>query len=632
MKLFFLMSLIIFLVPRSKSNLIDNIWRSVQGSAMMHMSNVANELIRLYEKFIIKVDEEIWTLTDTPAEEYDFIVVGGGSAGSVVAARLSEIADWKICLLEAGVPETEYVDVPLLAVTFQGSIYDWSYTMEPQQNALWGLVDGRMPCPRGKALGGSSVLNFMIYSRGAKEDFDKWEELGNKGWSYKDVLPYFLKSEGAHNLGKADMDYHNTTGPLSVENTYRSSIVDAAIEGGAEIGLEYVDYNSPRSEIGVSPSQSTTRNGRRFSTGRAFLVPASSRSNLDIVIKALVTKIIINEETKQAQGVIYEKDGKTSVVLARKEVILCAGAINSPQLLMLSGIGPEHHLQKFGIPVIKDLPVGQGMLDHVCFYGTIFPVYFDWDQTWISYLTSLPKFVTKGEGPFATMGGVEGLGFIRTNVSSYSPNSPDVEFLLLRGYLGTDHGTFLRQAFRITDELYSYTYEPLENEPVWTIAPILLHPMSVGEVQLRSADPHDKPLIYGNYYSDKCNRDIKRMIEAIRYIEKFLDTKAFRSNGAKLSPYPVYGCQNIEFNSDEYWECALRTISVTLYHPMGTCKMGPTIDKTAVVDNKLRVRGIKGLRVADVSVIPFLSGHTNAAAIMIGERVSDFIKKFYNKL
>ncbi|CAG9861247.1 unnamed protein product [Phyllotreta striolata] len=598
----------------------------VTANSVISLTSFINSLVRFYEENVEQLDDFLWDTTEDPKTEYDFIVVGAGSAGSVVANRLSELP-WSVVVLEAGQPETSFVDIPLLAVGFQGGQYDWGYVAEPQENACWGLEDHRMPFPRGKALGGTSVLNYMIYSRGNEIDYNELAKRGNPGWSYEDVLPYFMKSENATDLSYAEWMYHGEGGPLTVEDTFQSAVVGAMMAGGDEIGLPTIDYNAPTHRYGVSPIQSTTRRGRRLSAGRAFLSPVSKRDNLDIVIDALVTKILIDEKKKEAVGVMYEKDGIVYTIKAKKEVIICAGAINSPQLLMLSGVGPQKHLKDLGVPVVKHLPgVGRNLKDHISFYGLNYKVDFDWNQTPLAYLTSLDDFIREGRGPFSTLGGVEGLGLIRTNYSSYLPDAPDIEILFVRGYIGTDRETFTKEAFRLTDDVYDRSFRPLEGAPVWCLIPMLLHPMSTGEVKLRSGDPHDPPLIYGNYYSDKHGVDVKRMIAAIRRVREFEDTAAFRSNGARLSEIPVFGCDPYQFDSDLYWECALKTVSVTMYHPMGTCKMGPKKDKMAVVDNRLRVHGVKNLRVADASVFPWVSGHTNAPAIMVGEKVSDMIK------
>ncbi|XP_074030301.1 glucose dehydrogenase [FAD, quinone] [Leptinotarsa decemlineata] len=489
-----------------------------------------------------------------------------------------------------------------------------------------------MAIPRGKGLGGSSILNFMVYSRGTKTDFDNWEKLGNEGWSYDDVLPYFLKSEGAHGLTKADWNFHNKDGPLSIENTYQSLVVKSAISAGKDIGIPYVDYNSPLTPLGFSPAQSHLRHGKRFSAARAYLEPiAKNRSNLDIVTSALVTKLLINDQ-KKAYGVQYEKGKKTYSVRARKEVILSAGAINTPQILMLAGIGPKDHLDEMGIPCVQSLAVGKHLIDHLTFHGVVFNIYFDIDQTTLRYILTAPEIIMKGKGPLSTLGGVEGVGFVKTNLSTYEEDNPDIEFLFIRGHLASDHGNWIRPAFRLQDDLYEKTFKPLEKKPCWTIAPVLLHPESEGQVKLKSTDPHHPPLIYANYFTDKNNNDIKRFIAGIRIIEKLEKTRAFRSNGAKLSNIPIHGCQHHELRSDAYWECALRTMSNTLYHQMGTCKMGPREDPTSVVDSRFRVHGMESLRVVDASIIPFISGHINAVCIMFGEKASDMIKEDYGEL
>ncbi|KAJ8937525.1 hypothetical protein NQ314_011804 [Rhamnusium bicolor] len=460
-----------------------------------------------------------------------------------------------------------------------------------------GLEEKKMPCPRGKALGGSSVLNLMMYVRGNKWDYDQWEEEGNP-------------------VSNIDYRYHGKNGYLGIENSYRSLLTETFLDGAEEIGLPEIDYNAPTKSFGVSPLQATLWNGRRNSVARAFLHPIIHRNNLDIVIGAFVTKILINEETKEAYGVQYEKNNQS--------------AINSPQLLILSGIGPKDHLNELGIKCIKDLPVGKNLQDHLTFYGVVYIIKFDYDQTYFRLATSVSDYVHFGEGPLTTVGGVEGVGFIKTSESTTEVDQPDIELMFIRSSIAADLGNWGKSAFKLTDEVYDSFFKPLQAKYHWSICPILLHPKTRGYLKLQSKDPYDQPLIYLKYLADPENKDVKTMIAGIRFIQKLANTTAFRKMGARLHDLSVHGCEEMVFDSDEYWECALRTMALTLYHLLGTAKMGPRGDPTAVVNNHLQVYGIHSLRVCDCSVIPNqISGHTNAIAIAIGEKCADYIKEYW---
>lgn len=564
---------------------------------------------------------------------YDFIIVGSGSAGTVIANRLSEKKEWKILLLETGKEAGVFERVPpLFAPILQQTEYDWEYYMEYDPEFAKGMVNNRLPWPRGKALGGSSVINYMIYTRGNPYDFEKWAGQGNPGWSYSDVLPYFLKSEKA-NLQKGKPEFHNKYGPLSIEDIYQSRLVKAFIEGGNELGYKEVDYTSP-DQFGFSTVQATTLKGFRHSVAKAFLDPIKNRKNLHTLTLAHVAKILINPKTKTAYGVEYIRKGKKHTVYAKKEVILSAGAFNSPQILMLSGIGPRDHLNELRIPVLQDLAVGKNLHDHLTFVALTFKINSSLSYLPANVLTlhSINNWLNHGKGPYTSLGGVEGIGYIKTNVSRVPFDYPDIELIFVGGALQSDFGIVNYKTMNIRDDIYDTVWRPIEGVPSWTIFPMLLHPVSTGYLKLRSKNPFDHPLFYGNYLSDPEEQDLDTLVASIRFIIKLSETKVFRKFGSTLHDTPIPGCEEHKFNSDEYWKCAVRTLSITLHHQVGTCKMGPSSDPTAVVNNKLQVYGISNLRVADTSIIPFaITAHTNAPSIMIGEKVSDLIKSKWSK-
>ncbi|KAJ8985234.1 hypothetical protein NQ317_018263 [Molorchus minor] len=571
---------------------------------------------------------------------------GGGSAGAVVASRLSEIPQWKVLLLEAGPDENEISDVPSLAAYLQLSKLDWAYKTEYTGRACLGMKNGQCNWPRGKVLGGSSVLNYMLYVRGNRKDYDHWEALGNPGWNYDNVLRYFIKSEDNRNPYLAKTPYHGKGGLLTVqESPWRTPLVVAFVEAGLEMGYPIRDINGA-DQAGFMVAQGTIRRGARCSTAKAFLRPIKLRKNIHIGLNAHVTRILINPANMRAFGVEYVRYGRKQVVLARKEVILSAGAINTPQIMMLSGIGPKRELTKHGIPVLKDLPVGENLQDHVGMGGLTFrvdpPVSIVQDRFQAFPMTM--QYVVNGRGPMTTLGGVEGLAFVNTYLGNRS--WPDIQFHMAPASINSDAGVRVRKVLGITDELYNSVYRPISNQDVWTLMPLLLRPRSRGWVRLRNKNPFEAPLINANYFEDPF--DVKTLVEGL-YKKKRLsrrappkpsvfpgakiainisEAEAFKKFGSRIHRIPFPNCRNHRFGSDEYWKCHIRTISMTIYHPVGTCKMGPAWDKEAVVDPRLRVYGVGGLRVIDASIMPTIpSGNTNAPAIMVGEKGADLVKE-----
>ncbi|KAJ8931335.1 hypothetical protein NQ314_015743 [Rhamnusium bicolor] len=541
--------------------------------------------------------------------EYDFIVVGGGSAGAVVASRLSEIPQWKVLLLEAGPDENEISDVPSLAAYLQLSKLDWSYKTEYTGRACLGMKNGQCNWPRGKVLGGSSVLNYMLYVRGNKRDYDLWEELGLLQVKFMsdytkvplclessilNVLKYFIKSEDNRNPYLTKTPYHGKGGLLTVqESPWRTPLVVAFVEAGLELGYPNRDINGA-DQAGFMIAQGTIRRGKRSCS-------LQNRKDYFFRLSTLT---------------YFTFPGRKQVVMARKEVIISAGAINTPQIMMLSGIGPKQELAKHRIPVLKDLAVGENLQDHVGMGGLTFridkPVSIVQDRFQAFPMTM--QYVINGRGPMTTLGGVEGLAFVNTYLGNRS--WPDIQFHMAPASINSDAGARVRKVLGITDELYNTVYRPIANKDVWTLMPLLLRPRSRGWVRLKSKNPFEAPLINANYFSDSF--DVKTLVEAINISE----AKAFRKFGSRMHRIPFPNCKHHEFGSDKYWECHIRTISMTIYHPVGTCKMGPSWDNEAVVDPRLRVYGVSGLRVIDASIMPTIpSGNTNAPAIMVGERV-----------
>ncbi|KAE8747712.1 Glucose dehdrogenase acceptor-like [Frankliniella occidentalis] len=565
---------------------------------------------------------------------YDFVIVGGGSAGAVLANRLSEVSDWNVLLLEAGGDETEISDVPSLAGYLQLSDLDWQYkTSPPGGDAAYCLAMNGDRCnwPRGKVLGGSSVLNAMVYVRGNRHDYDNWEQLGNPGWGYDSVLPYFKKSEDNRNPYLARTPYHSTGGYLTVQEApWRTPLSLAFVQAGVELGYPNRDINGAK-QSGFMLTQLTVRRGSRCSTAKAFLRPVRLRNNLHVALKAQVLKVLIDPGGKGAipfaYGVQFVRGNRKQVVRVRREVILSAGAIASPQLLMVSGVGPRAHLQELGIPVVSDLKVGHNLQDHVGLGG-------------LTYIIDEPvtlkksRFQTVGvgleyifneRGPLTTSG-VEGLAFVNSKYANKSIDFPDIQFHFAPSSINSDGGEQIRKILGLRDRVYNTMYKPLVNAETWTILPLLLRPKSSGWVRLKSRNPLHYPLIEPNYFAHR--EDIQVLVEGIRIANAVSNSSAFQRFGSRPLTTPMPGCRQHTFDTDAYWECAIRHFTFTIYHPTGTCKMGPLSDPDAVVDPRLRVYGVQRLRVVDASIMPqIVSGNPNAPVIMIGEKAADLIKE-----
>ncbi|XP_011700637.1 PREDICTED: glucose dehydrogenase [FAD, quinone]-like [Wasmannia auropunctata] len=579
------------------------------------------------------IDQEVPDMTPQFGEAYDFIVIGAGTAGATIAARLSEVSQLKILLIEAGFHESLFMGIPLIApILSLNNNINWKYKTKPSNKYCRGMKDNSCSYPRGKIVGGSSVLNFMLATRGGVEDYDRWAAMGNDGWAYKDVLKYFKKLETMDIPElKSDITYHGTDGPIHINYPlFRTPLAEAYLEAGKELRYPTVDPNG-KNLIGFSYVQATIMNGTRVSSNRAYLHPVHSRKNLHMTLQSTVTKVIIDSNTNQAIGVEFVKYDQTIRVFAKKEVILCAGAIGSPQLLMLSGIGPAKHLTELGIDVLQNAPVGENLMDHVTFYGMTWTInasigfnFIDLKQI-KSYIT---EFLIKRSGPLTVPSGIEAFGFINTKHPEKRSSLPDIELVFSAGTFKEDF-TFprilgLKDAIIRKWNKYAGTYG-------WSVGSILLKPKSRGKITLLANDVNVKPEIAPNYFDDP--DDVATMIAGIRTALRIGQTKTMQAFDSQLLNFTYVECKNYEYDSDVYWECMIRLLSSTLFHACGTCKMGPRGDPTAVVDPRLKVIGIQGLRVADASIMPeIVSAHTAIPVFMIAEKAADIIKEEWGYL
>lgn len=524
--------------------------------------------------------------------EFDFVIVGAGSAGCVLANRLSESGSFTVAVLEAGGPDTNrWIHIPVGYFKTMGNPEtDWCFNTEPDP----GLNGRSIPWPRGKVLGGSSSINGLLYVRGQPRDFDTWRQLGNPGWSWDDVLPFFKRSEGWED---GDSELRGGSGPLRVcRATMRREIIDAWITSAEAAGYRFnEDYNGADQE-GVSIYQMTASGGKRCSAAAAYLKPARSRKNLKVLTHTQVASLTIKEG--KAVGLTAFQHGEKITLKARREIILSAGSICSPQILMLSGIGRSEDLREHGIKMVLESPgVGQNLQDHL----QARPIFKCSPPTLNTETRSLARrammavqYVTTKSGPM-TMAASFAAAFIKTRPEL---DTPDIQFHT--------------QPFS-TD---SWS-KGLNQFSAFTASVTQLRPESIGHLTLRSNDFRQHPAIYPNYLATE--RDRQTMIDGVRIARKISDYEPVKSLiESEYAPGP-----DVADKDDEILEW-IRNKATTIFHPTGTCKMG--VDDHAVVDPRLKVRGVDGLRVADASIMPVItSGNTNAPSVMIGEKASDLI-------
>lgn len=509
----------------------------------------------------------------------------------------------------------------------QKTHHDWEYYLEKSDKASLAIPKGCF-WPRGKMLGGSSSINAMMYIRGNRRDYDHWYDLGNPGWSYRQILKYFKKSEDNKLAYESEefSAFHGKEGPLKVDMFFSfDPIKDMMVEAVKELGYNLVSDPNCEDQMGFTFMQGTVDMGHRVSTAKAFLAPIVNRTNLHVIKDAYATDLVINDKGV-VEGVNMWYGFDKLKAIAKKEVILAAGAIGSPHILLNSGIGPKEHLEEIGIEVKKDLPVGKNLQDHAIVFVPI--------KLHKSFAQPLPEsdliddiynYFMHGVGSLSHMGLLDFTGFVHTQ--NKSSDYPDIQFHHFQYRMGEEKRlNMVLDKYGYADYVRKSFLSGIEKSELLVVMVVLLQPKSTGRVELRSKHQLEKVKIYGNYLEDQ--EDVDTLIRGVNVVKRLIHTKNAKQHEAELLQIDLPGCAHIAFDKPGYWECYVRQMTSTVYHPTSTCKMGPDSDPEAVVDARLRVKGFKGLRVIDASIMPkIISGNTNAPAIMIGEKGSDMIKE-----
>ncbi|XP_026725415.1 glucose dehydrogenase [FAD, quinone]-like isoform X2 [Trichoplusia ni] len=569
----------------------------------------------------------------TSGDRFDFIIVGSGTAGSLLASRLSEDNSTVLLIEAGGDPPMESI-VPNFSGATHKTRNAFQYYTEVDENSNKGSISEISYWPRGRVLGGTGSINGHLHMRGSEGDYAPWHLEENDGWDWPTLKKYFMKSEKMVDpliLNNPELrKEHGTEGQFVVDqlNFTHGDIVEKLTNAYKELGLTYLDDLNGPTQMGVGKIRGGIHKGRRVSTATAFLNPASERKNLKVMKHTFVNQIEFDEKTNKAIGVkVSLLYGDIETYYANKEVILSAGTINTPKILMVSGIGPKKHLKELKIKVKSNLPVGQNLQDHV---RIPIPVTVDTGATQRDehfWLKAAAQYLLDQTGPHTT-------NYDQPNINAFlsvedGKSLPDVQI---------DHNYFVpntsyvfsmcTNTMSFKDSICKQFADFNKDKELFIFFVSLCRPHSRGNILMRGNNPMEHPKIFSKYFND--TRDMDTFVKAIKKVTEIVNTPTLKAMNAEIKRINFEGCDDLEFESEAYWECMARTVTYNVYHPVGTAKMGKEKDPESVVDSRLRVIGVKGLRVVDASIMPTIpSVNTNAAVMMIAERAADFIKEDY---
>ncbi|XP_056635704.1 glucose dehydrogenase [FAD, quinone]-like [Diorhabda sublineata] len=609
LKLFLLFPLYIF-VGTTK------IYESETGTLKYYI-DLINNGVKEANNYVLPTDARMYEPTDNVINDYgnyDFIIIGAGASGTVLANRLSEITSWKILLIEAG----DFSDGGLLNIPayyeYQGqSKYNWGYKSVPQKTSCLGNPNNSCSIYCGKGVGGGTLINGYFYTRGPREQYNNLaKSIGDPSWNYDNLLQYFKKTEYFHRNNPhipINTSYHGQVGLLNVQSAvYNEKFAKPFFDANKEQGYSMVDFNGP-SMIGTAVIQQFMKFGRREDFGNVFITPFLGRSSLEVTTRSYVLKIEINSVTKIAESVLFTKNGKIYRAKASKEVLLSGGTVASPKILMHSGIGPKNHLEALGIGVIQNLEVGSQYKDHA--YLSI-PFSTDIKLQETPFPVKLAQYL-HGYGDLTAA--TQTVGFFQIN-----RNPSDIPDFEIYSYLEQN----------VTATMQSEVQTVKNKNIIYILS--YLGSKSTGSLRLKSKSPYDYPLIDPNVLSDANNEDIDGMYHSLQYLFKLAETKPYKRYKFKSAHEHPPACAAYQYNSKDYWQCYIRHTNTYGLHMTSTCAMGTDPTKGAVVDTNLKVFGIKNLRVVDCSIFPEpIIGHSTIPCATVAEKISDVIKIDYGQ-